>query len=1041
MYRRIGVHSGTTERLAGLIRGTWPFPKLWHTAHILGTQPMTLHLSNHGSMAVQASDMLGPGLSDISSDALACALQSCRTLSETKNIHHHIVTSNAEQLLFLANHLVRAYDTCGSLQDARKVFNTMIQRNLVSWNIMIAAYAQHRDGDEAIHLLHMMHHQGLSPNHVTIISALHACTSSELREEAKLVHTLVVDGGFMSNNLENAIFTMYTKCGSLQDASKVFEKMQSRTEVSWNAMISAYAGEGEFADAFHYFRQMVLEGTNPGRATYMTLLNAFDDSTALHLGKIIHLQFLSSIMESDVVLETAFLNMYRKFGSLTDARTLFDNLTQRNLVSWNVMIAAYAQHAHPKEALALFQQMKLEHVTPDGITFVTILKVCTSPAALRDGEALHDSIIKCGLESDTLVGSSLVSMYGKCESLSEARALLSRLPDNNLVAWNAMLTGYAQCEHAHEAIELFEDMRTRGSMPDRVSLISVIRACSSSPFLEHGTRIHVTILETSFQKNTAVVNALVTMYGKCKDAGFARKTFEAMPLHDIISWNTLMVAYAQHEDVEEILEILLRMRQGGAKPNKASFASALDACCSPAALMGGLIMHHQIVDLGLETDVMVGTALVTMYGKCSNLECARNVFDKLAKHDVVSWSAMIAMYGQHGQGKEAFQLFQKMASGGLMPNKVTYVSILDACASVAALPEGKLVHACFMESELELDVVVGNAFISMYGKCGSLENAMNIFTRMQNRDVVTWSALIAATAQHGHGKEAVLIFGEMGKDHVRPDSITYVSVLSACSHAGLVDEGRRYFDSMRQDHGITATEDHYLCMIDLFGRMGRLEEAEQYLRKIPGRPGIVAWMTLLSACRLHNNLKRAQYAAEQVLELDPQNDAVYVMLSNIYSAAGKWEDASKLRKIMVQRGIKKSLGWSSITVDGRVYEFSVGDNSHPQMSKIHSELEKLTVEMKDMGYVPDTKNVLHNVPEEEKEQLLCFHSERLAIAFGLISTSHRTPLHIIKNLRVCGDCHTATKYISKVTRRIIVVRDANRFHHFENGVCSCGDYW
>ena len=663
------------------------------------------------------------------------------------------------------------------------------------------------------------------------------------------------------------------------------------------------------------------------------------------------------------------------------------------------------------------------------------------PLSLQLGQNIHAKIVERGLQYDVVLGNSLLTMYGKCGGLSEALTVFYRLMEDNLVVWNTMITIYAQNNHVYEAIQLFVQMQLNGIIPDRVTLISVIRACSNSLFLHAGKQVHVFILDTNFRENTIVGNALVTMYGKCKNLSLARKSFDTLCLRDIVSWNTLMAGYAQQGNIKDIIEIFEEMQKSNVKPNKVSFLAALDACNCTAALSGGLKIHHQVVDLGFETDFMIQTGLVTMYGRCDNLEDARNVFSKSAKRDVVSWSAMIAMYGQQGHGKEAFHLFKKMICEGWMPNKITYISILDACANIAALPEGKLVHACFMESEIDFDITVANAFISMYGKCGSLENARNIFMSMPRKDVITWSALIAVHAQHGYGKEAILIFQEMNKDVVPPDSITYVSVLSACSHAGLVDLGRSYFDSMKEDHGIAPNEDHHLCMIDLFGRVGRIVEAEQYLKKIPGNPGIIAWMTLLSACRIHSNLEKGQHAAEHVLELDPQNDAVYVMLSNIYSALGKWEDASRIRRVMAERGVKKLHGSSSIMLDGRVHEFSAADSSHPQIGEIHVELEKMAMDMKHMGYVPDTKLVLHNVEEEDKERLLYYHSERLAIVFGLINTSPGTPLHIIKNLRVCGDCHTATKYMSKLSGRVIIVRDANRFHHFENGICSCGDYW
>lgn len=889
--------------------------------------------------------------------AFSRLLQACSTfeaLADAKRIHAHMVTSGLDHDMYLGNHLVRSYDKCGCVEDARNVFDKMQLRNLISWNTMISAYAGHGDGEEALRLFQGMYSEGIKPNAVTVISTLLACASVDYSEEGKLVHMYIVDNGITSNVVGNALVSMYAKCGGLQDALSVFQKMPCRDEVSWNAMLSAYAQQGKAEEALQLYRQMNWEGAEPGKVTYMTILNACAGPTDLGEGRIIHEHIIRSGIESDVVLGTALLNMYRKCGNVGDARRTFDKLLQRNLVSWNVMVTTYAQHGDGKEALDIFKMMEIEHVKPDNITFSGVLSTCDGPGALADGKMIHDTVIKCGIKLDVLVGSSLVSMYGKCGSLHDAQTTFDRMPEDNLVSWNAMIAGHAQHEHTEAAIEMFQHMQQKDVKPDKITFICVLSACCQPSALEKGKHFHALVLETTFSSNVAVGNALVTMYGKCGTTKCAQKAFEKMPLRDMISWNALMAAYAQQGHVKETLETCFRMEREGVRPNKVSFITMVEACNCPAALTEGMKIHHWIVDLGFELDEVVGTALASMYGRCGKPEAARSVFDKLDKRDVVSWSAMIALYGQHGHGMEAFQLFQLMINEGVLPNKVTYVSIIDACANVAALPEGKLVHSSFLDREIELDVVVGNALISMYGKCGSLENAESVFVNMPERDVVSWSAMIAATAQHGHGKEAVLIFCEMGKEGVKPDSITFVSVLAACSHAGLVDEGCRYFDCMKRDHGIEPTAEHYLCMVDLLGRTGRLHEAEDYIKKMPFKPSVVAWMTLLSACRIHDNLERAQCAAEQVLELDPQNEAVYVVLSNIYSAAGRWEEAAKMRRVMAERGVKKLSGQSLIVADNEVHKFVVGDMSHPQTEKICAELDKLGRQMKAAGYVPDT---------------------------------------------------------------------------------------
>eukprot|EP00253_Pinus_taeda_P010633 PITA_10633 len=435
-----------------------------------------------------------------------------------------------------------------------------------------------------------------------------------------------------------------------------------------------------------------------------------------------------------------------------------------------------------------------------------------------------------------------------------------------------------------------------------------------------------------------------------------------------------------------------------------------------------------------------------MYAKCGSIEFAQRWFDKISNKNVVSWNIMISGYVQNGLAIEALILFRNMVVENVTQNCVTAAIVLQACAHLASLQQGMSIHGYILRRHLEVDVFVGNFLIDMYVKCGNVEMAQQVFDKMLRSDVVSWSAMITGYTQSGHAKEALSLFQKMQLEGLRPNSFTMASVLPACAHLkalleGLVDEGMRYFDFMIQDYCITPSVDHFTCMIDLLGCAGRLSEAQEIIERMPLKPNISVWGALLGACRVHRNIKLAQYVAERLFELDPKNVGYYVLLSNIYAASGRWNDVAKVRTMMKELGLRKTPRCSLILVNKRFHAFFVGDRSHPQSENVYGTLETLVGQMKEAGYIPNTDFVLHDVEEEVKGQMLSSHSEKLAIAFGLINTSPSTAIRITKNLRMCGDCHNATKFISKIVRREIIVRDANRFHYFINGFCSCKDYW
>jgi pentatricopeptide repeat protein len=402
---------------------------------------------------------------------------------------------------------------------------------------------------------------------------------------------------------------------------------------------------------------------------------------------------------------------------------------------------------------------------------------------------------------------------------------------------------------------------------------------------------------------------------------------------------------------------------------------------------------------------------------------------------------MVLGHVKCGQGQKALELFQQMQQEGVQPNSVTFVGVLNACASMIALEEGRCVHQHIIRCGWDSDVFVGSSLVDMYAKCGSMEDAWSVFNKMPSRDVVTWTTILGGCAMHGHGKEALKHFKRMCEEGVQPDDVTFICLLSACSHAGLVGEGMQCYASMVKDYMISAKLEHYTCMVDLLGRAGHLQEAENMVMTMPCKPNVAVWMALLSACRIHGHVEMAERIAKRILEMEPDNAAVYVLLSDIYAAGGNKHLCQTIEQQRKEKGVKKQPGRTWIEVNNEVHTFVVDDQDHPQMPEIHAELQRLSGHMHDAGYRTCKKFIMHDVDEEEKVFRLCHHSEKLAIAFGLINSAPGTPLRIRKNLRVCEDCHTSTKFISKIAGRTIMVRDANRFHHFEDGVCSCRDYW
>ncbi|XP_057816354.2 pentatricopeptide repeat-containing protein At3g12770 isoform X2 [Cryptomeria japonica] len=887
-----------------------------------------------------------------------------------------------------------------------------------------------------------MQRTGLQPDHITFVSVLPAFAKMGALEQGIDIHQSIKGTGILSNVVVvTSLIDMYAKCGSMDKAHELFDGMPRRDVISWTTIIAGYAQNGFVEKALETFKQMELAGVKPNSTTFASILPACAKMGALKHGMDIHQSITEGGFSSDVVVSSCLVDMYAKCGCIDKARELFDRIPQRDVVSWNAMIAGYVQNEFVEKAFEIFKQMQSAGVKPNSTTFATILPACAKMGALEQGMDIHQRITDGGVLSDAVVASALVHMYAKCGSIGKASKLFDGMLKRDVVSWNAMIVGYAQNGLVEKALATFKQMELAGVKPNTTTFASILPACAKMGALEKGMEIHQKIVEGGFFSDVVVASALVDMYAKCGSIVKARELFDEMPQRNVVSWNALIAGYVQNGFGEKALETFKEMRLVGVEPYSSTWASIIPACAQIGALELGTAIHQIIIESGFFSDIIVGNALVDMYAKCGSMHKARELFDKMPQRNVVSWTAMIVGYAQNGLVEKALETFKQMQAVGVEPNSTTFASILPACAKMGALEQGMDIHQSIMEGGFLSDVVVASALVDMYAKCGSIDKARELFDKMPQRNVVSWNGMIAGYAQNGVCKDALKIFELMKQSGTHPDIVSFACVLFACSHAGLVDEGCTYFSHMSNTYCITPTVDHYVCMVDLLARAGYLDDTLTFIIKMPAKPVVVVWMCFLGACRTHMNMGLGVFTATLLFYLDPKNAATYVLLSNIYADVGRWGEVQMVRRLMKDRGIKKTPGCSWIEEHKMVHSFRAGDRSHPQTQEIYAKLEKLDWEMKAAGYFPESSHSLNDVEEEEKELFLCHHSEKLAIAFGLLNIPSGTTIRVVKNLRVCADCHTATKFISKIVGREIVVRDVNRFHHFKQGQCSCGDFW
>lgn len=775
-----------------------------------------------------------------------------------------------------------------------------------------------------------------------------------------------------------------------------------------------------------------------------SLLEACHRSKSLREAKKVHQYLLKNIahIEERWRLFEKLAQVYIACDKVENARHTFDEIPNPSVILWNLLIKAYAWNGPFEKAVGLYYKMLDAGVKPTKFTFPFVLKACSGLQYAEVGQEIHEQARRLWLHSDVYICTALIDMYAKCGNLVEAQRVFDGMFSRDVVAWNAMINGFSLHGCYDDTVQLLIQMQKTGMIPNASTIVAVLPTIGQANALSQGKAIHGYSMRRYFSNDVVLGTGLLDMYAKCQCISYARRIFDILDVRNEVCWSAMIGAYVICNFMREALALFEEMVcKSEMNPTPVTLGSILRASAKLNDLRIGRLIHCFAIKFGFELDRMIGNTLLSMYAKCGTVDNAVRFFDKMMSKDTVSYSAIISGCVQNGYAVEGLLKFHQMQLLGVEPDLPTMVSVLPACSHLAALQHGACAHGYSVIHGFASDIAISNALIDMYSKCGKLNSARKVFDMMHERDIISWNAMIVGYGIHGLGVQALLLFNSMNAVGIKPDDVTFIGLLSACSHSGLVREGKHWFKAMSQEFNIIPRMEHYICMADLLGRAGLLAEARNFIQRMPFEADVRVWGSLLAACRIHNNIEIGEEVSKKIQGLGPEGTGNFVLLSNIYSAVGKWDDAANVRIMQKVQGFKKSPGCSWVEINGVIHGFVGGDQCHPQSAQIHEKLEELLVDMKRLGYHAESGFVLQDVEEEEKERILLYHSEKLAIAFGVISLSPTKPILVTKNLRVCGDCHTAIKLISLITKRQITVRDTSRFHHFTDGKCNCGDFW
>ncbi|KAK4362331.1 hypothetical protein RND71_017572 [Anisodus tanguticus] len=760
---------------------------------------------------------------------------------------------------------------------------------------------------------------------------LHACGKHKDIETGRKTHEMVSSLTQFKDDvvLGTRLITMYSMCGYPSNSRSVFDQLKSKNLYQWNALMGGYTKNELWFDVICLFIEMMgSTHDRPDNFTFPCVIKACG-GIDVGLGEVLHGMVLKMGLLRDVFVSNSLISMYGKFGLVEEALKVFEHMPERNLVSWNSMISGFSTNGNIEQSFDLFRNMFTgdEVLVPDTTTVVIMLPICAAEEEVEVGKIIHGLTVKLGLVNELTVNNSLVDMYCKVGYFADAQILFEKNEGKNVVSWNSIIGGYSGEGDVRGTFLLMRRMQSTREYvkANEVTLLNVLPVCLEESDQLIVKELHGYSLRNGLEYHELLTNAFTAAYAKCGLLRYSELIFYGMVNKTVSSWNALISGYAQNENPSKAFTLSTEMMDSGLLPDWFTIGSLLFVCSNLKLLRHGTQIHCFVLRNGRETDMSTRISLVSFYMNCGKPELAQLLFDIIEDRNIVSWNVMIAGFLQNALPDKALCLFRDMVSCRFQPDKISLTSVLGACSTLADVRVGKEVHCFALKTYLIQDTFVHCSIIDMYAKSGFIGMSKYVFDQIPLKDIASWTAMITGYAVHGFGMEAIKLFKEMQKSGFKPTSLTYVSILMACNHAGLIEEGRQYVREMQILHGLKPELEHYACVIDMLGRAGQFDDALNVMAEMPMQPDTQIWSSLLSSCMVHVQLNLGKKCAEKLLELEPNRAENYVLVSNFFARCGDWDSVRQLRQKMKEFGLQKEIGYSRIEIGGKSYNFAVGN--------------------------------------------------------------------------------------------------------------------
>lgn len=771
----------------------------------------------------------------------------------------------------------------------------------------------------------------LSTTTASLIShiLLALCSNTQSFHQTKQLHAFAILNGLLPYDISlcASLILRYATFGAPSISQHLFEETvgHCRTAFLWNTLIRAYSNAGAHNSfVFQTYNRLVRSGIRPDDHSFLFVLKICSDLLEFKKGLEVHGFVFKMGFDSNVYVGNTLMSFYGSYKEFMDARKVFKEMDEKDVVSWNTIIGVLSVNGFHMEALELYKDMNWDiEFMPNFVTVITVLPICAELADGLTARQIHCYVLKVGLDRQVTVGNALIHVYGKCGNVDASRSVFDGMVYRNEVSWNAAICSLAYIGAYMGALNIFKSMLSSLVNPNSITISSIIPVLVELRFFKVAKEVHGFSIRIGIESDAFVANSIIDMYAKAGNSTEASNVFHQMPEKDIVSWNAMIANFAQNRLELASIELVRKMQAQGKAPNTITITNVLPACARLGLLHTGKEIHARSIRMQSTFDLFVSNAIMDMYAKCGCISLAQNVFNIYGR-STVSYNILIVGYSHTSDCLQSLIMFSEMRLVGMTHDVISFVGVISACANLGDIKRGKEIHGLAMRKLFSTHLFVANALLDLYTKRGKMSLAHKVFDRIPNKDVCSWNTMILGYGILGEFETAIHRFEAMKEDRVEYDSVSYIAVLSACSHGGLVEKGKKYFEEM-QAQNFEPTQMHYSCMVDLLGRSGLLDEAVELIKGLSIIPDANVWGALLGACRIHGNIELASWAADHLFELKPCHSGYYTILSNMYAEAGRWDEANRIRELMKSRGVKKNPGCSWVQIQDQVHDFVSGE--------------------------------------------------------------------------------------------------------------------